>query len=112
MIDYLWLCAGCLGNGDIFVLCMLLWKCDRINGTLLRYCFKLKPNVIFATYVVRKRSQDELSICCMTFAYVYYKCLALIIFVRNCMGSFGYFFIMCVLNDILCSVGLESIHVF
>ncbi len=40
-----------------------------------------------------KSLQDELSSCCITFAYEYSKCFTFMILVSNWMVSFGNFFI-------------------
>ncbi len=56
-------------------------------------CSRLSPNVMSATYAIVKKPNNELSICCMTSAYLYNKCSSLIILVNNHMVSYGKFFI-------------------
>ncbi len=72
-------------NGDIFLLFMLLCKCNHIYDTLKRNCSRLNPNVISITYVNVKSPQHLPSSYCMTFAYVCNKCSTLILLVSNYM---------------------------
>jgi hypothetical protein len=86
---------------------MLLCKCNHICATLYIGSSRLSLNVMSTTYVVMKRPHDELSICCMTFTYLYNKCLTLIILVNNHMVSFSIFSSLVHLNHILCNAYLD-----
>jgi hypothetical protein len=72
-----------LGNGDIFLLFMLLCKCDHICGTLYIYLFGFNSNVILVAYAIVKSLQDELSNCCITFAYEYSIFFTFMMLVNN-----------------------------
>jgi hypothetical protein len=45
--------------------------------------FGFSSNVILVAYVIVKSPQDELSSCCITFAYEYSKCLTFMMLVNN-----------------------------
>jgi hypothetical protein len=83
-----------LRNGNIVLLFMLLCKCDHICGTLLIDFFGFSSNVILVTYAIVKSLQDELSSCCITFAYEYNNLFTFMMLVNNWMVSFGNIFIV------------------
>ncbi len=60
-------------------------------------------------YVIVKTPHDELSICCITFAYVYNKLFAFITLHNNWIMSLGNFFIIgiCEQYIIQCKLGVE-----
>ncbi len=62
------------------------------------------PNVIFVAYDIVKRPHDELSICCMTFAYFYNNCSTFVNLKNNCMMSLSNILLMVFLNNILYNV--------
>jgi hypothetical protein len=47
------------------------------------------PNVIFVAYVILKRPHNELSIRCMTLAYLYNECSTFVKKINNCIISLG-----------------------
>jgi hypothetical protein len=71
---------------------MLMSKCNCICAALYINSSWSSPNAMLVAYAIVKRPHDGLFICCMTFAYLYNKCSALIILVNNHMVSFGIFF--------------------
>jgi hypothetical protein len=77
---------GYFGNGQMHLLFVVFHKCDHICNTIYVDCSGLIPNVIFVAYVIVKKQHDELSICCMTFAYLYNKHVN---FLSNSMVSLG-----------------------
>jgi hypothetical protein len=72
-----------LGNGNIVLLFTLLCKCDRIFGTLQIDFFEFSSNATLVAYVIVKTPQDELSACCITFAYEYSKFFTFMMLVNN-----------------------------
>jgi hypothetical protein len=64
---------------------MLLCKCDHICGTFWIDFPGLSPNVILVAYGIVKSAQDELSGCCITFAYEYNKCFTFMMLISNWM---------------------------
>jgi hypothetical protein len=59
---------------------MLFPKCNCICDQIYSDFFGSIPNAIFIAYAIAKRSHDELSVCYMTFAYLYNKHSTFVIF--------------------------------
>jgi hypothetical protein len=66
--------------------------------------FKFSSNVISITYVIVKSLQDELSSCCITFAYEYSMWFTFMMLINNWMLLFGYFFIVNMFESYIVSV--------
>jgi hypothetical protein len=72
---------------EIFVLFMLLCKCNHICDKLKTSCSRLSPNVISTTYIIMKTSHNILCICCMKFVSLYNRCSTVIVLANNYIVS-------------------------
>jgi hypothetical protein len=81
--------CGYFGNEQMHLSFIMFHKCDHICGTIYLDCFGLITNVIVVAYAIVKRPHDELSICCMKFAYLYNKFSTIVNFLSNFMVSLG-----------------------
>ncbi len=72
----------------------IYFKCSHICDQIYFDFFGSIPNVISIANVTVKRPHDELSICCMTFAYLNNNCLTIISFFNNYMMSLGNVFVL------------------
>jgi hypothetical protein len=50
---------------------------------IVNFFFRFSSNVISIAYVIMKSLQDDLSGCCITFAYEYNKCFTFMMLVNN-----------------------------
>lgn len=72
---------------EMFLLFMLLCRCNHVCDKLKTCCSKLSPNVISTTYIIMKTSHNELCICCMKFVSLYDRCSTLIVLANNYIVS-------------------------
>jgi len=84
-------------------------KCVRICVKTYWDFSGSNPNVMFVAYVIVKTPHDELSICCITFAYVYNKLFTFINFHNNWIMSLCNFFIISICESyfIQCKLGIN-----
>ncbi len=68
---------------------MLFCKCNCICDQIYSDFFGSIPHVIFIAYAIAKRPHDELSVCYMTFAYLYNEHSTFVKFFNNCIISLG-----------------------
>ncbi len=91
-------------KGKIHLLLIFFLKRSFICDKIYFDFSGLIPNVIFVVYIVVKRSNHELSICCMKFAYLYNNCSTFVNLFYNCMILLGNVLLMVFLNHILYNV--------
>ncbi len=97
------------GKETICILFMLFLKCICIGDKIYSDFFGSIPNAIFIAYAIAKRPHDELSICCMTFAYLYNKHSTFVNFFNNCIISLGSVLVNGFLKSYIaqCELGME-----
>jgi hypothetical protein len=83
----------------IFIVYIVMQMQSHICGALEKDFSWLNPNVISIAYAIVKSPQNELSSCCMTFAYEYRKCFTFVMLVSNWMVSFGNFIVVGLLES-------------
>jgi len=66
----------------IFIVYIVMQMQSHICGTIYIKNSRLNPNVVSIAYGIVKSPQNELSSCCMTFAYEYRKCFTFVMLVR------------------------------
>jgi len=97
------------GKGKMYLLFMEFCKCVRICVKTYWYSLGSNLNIMSIAYVIVKTPYDELSICYITFAYVYNKLFTFISLHNSWIVSLGNFFIIdiCESYIVQCKLGVD-----
>jgi len=105
---YIFHISSYFGKGNMYLLFMELRKCVHICVKTYWDFLGSNPSTMFVTYAIVKTPYDELSICYITFAYVYNKLFTFISLHNNWIVSLGNFFIyICESYIVQCKLGVD-----
>jgi hypothetical protein len=95
------------GKGKMYMLFMEFCKCVCICVKTYWNFSRSNPNAMFVAYAIVKTPHDELSICYITFAYVYNKLFTFISLHNNWIVLLGNVFVVgiCELYIVQCKLG-------